>query len=75
MKHHLTETYKQNFEIHNIVLSSQSISLMFYPPSHHVTPHPRNHGVKLQPQTERINPLILVAMRLSLSVPALLTRL
>ena len=27
MKHHLTETHEHNFEIHNIVLSSQSISL------------------------------------------------
>ena len=27
MKHHLTETHERNFEIHNIVLSSQSISL------------------------------------------------
>ena len=27
MKHHLTETHEQNFETHNIVLSSQSISL------------------------------------------------
>ena len=24
MKHHLTETHEHNFEIHNIVLSSQS---------------------------------------------------
>ena len=28
MKHHLTETHKHNFEIHNIVLSSQSVSLI-----------------------------------------------
>ena len=27
MNHHLTETHEQNFEIHNIVFSSQSISL------------------------------------------------
>ena len=27
MKHHLTETHEHNFEIHSIVLSSQSISL------------------------------------------------
>ena len=27
MKHHLTETHEQNFEIHNIVLSSQSVYL------------------------------------------------
>ena len=27
VKHHLTETHEHNFEIHNIVLSSQSISL------------------------------------------------
>ena len=27
MKHHRTETHKYNFEIHNIVLSSQSIFL------------------------------------------------
>ena len=27
MKYHLTETHEHNFEIHNIVLSSQSISL------------------------------------------------
>ena len=28
VKHHLTETYGNNFEIHNIVLSSKSISLI-----------------------------------------------
>ena len=27
MKHHLTETHEHNFKIHNIALSSQSISL------------------------------------------------
>ena len=27
MKHHLTETHEHNFEVHNIVLPSQSISL------------------------------------------------
>ena len=27
MKHHLTETQEHNIELHNIVLSSQSISL------------------------------------------------
>ena len=27
MKHHLTETHEPNFDIHNIALSSQSISL------------------------------------------------
>ena len=27
IKHHLTETHRQNFEIHNILLSSQSVSL------------------------------------------------
>ena len=29
MKHHITETHEQNFEIHNIVLSSQSIWVSF----------------------------------------------
>ena len=29
MKHHLPETHEHNFEIHNIVLYSQSISLKF----------------------------------------------
>ena len=28
MKHHLTETHEHHFEIHNIVLSSHSISLI-----------------------------------------------
>ena len=28
MKHHRTETHEHNFELHNIVLSSQSISLI-----------------------------------------------
>ena len=27
MKHHLSEAHEHNFEIHNLVLSSQSISL------------------------------------------------
>ena len=30
MKHHLTETHEHNFEIHNIVVSSQSITLKVY---------------------------------------------
>ena len=38
MKHHLTETHEQNFEIHNIVLSSSTISLIYMlkPPNQHI---------------------------------------